>query len=272
MQRRRAGRMRRVKRLVAASVATVGVGLAGGTSATVLAATSAGEYIDAVYDDLLGRPADGSERPYWEQFLDAGAPRGQVPEKVAASSELNRRIVDMFYEAYLEREPDVRGADFFRRQLDGPRTHLSFEMTVFGSSEYYRLTGGTDERFLDALYHDLFARDVDAAGKRHWGTMLSRGVERARVAGDLIRSDESVERRVSIAFAAYLRRQPDSRGAALFGAVLRGSDDWTRVWAGMVASNEYLMRAPYPAAAGVAVDGRPGAGGTDGVETAVTAD
>jgi Domain of unknown function (DUF4214) len=270
--RRRARRAQRIRRRLVLGSVTLGLGLVGGTGASLWAAGSAGEFVDAVYADLLGRDPSGSERPHWVAMLEAGAPRGEVSSKVVASSEAHQRLVDLFYDAYLGREPDRQGSAFFRRNLDRGTALMGFEMTVFGSKEYYRSVGGNDEDFLDALYRDVLDRPVDDVGRRHWGTRLERGVSRTRVAEGLLRSDENVERRVGIAFAAYLRRHPDARGEQFFARLLRQTDDWPRVWAVLTSSNEYLQHAPYPRGVGVAAEDGQSAGGSGGVEAAVTAD
>jgi hypothetical protein len=196
-------------------------------------------------------------------------PRGQVPAKVAASSEAHEHLVDLFYDAYLGREPDRGGAAFFRRHLDRGDALMGFELTVFGSKEYYDEVGGSDEDFLAALYRDVLDRRLDDVGRRHWMTRLDRGVSRTRVAEGLLRSDENVERRVGITFASFLRRQPDRQGEEFFAHLLRQTDDWPRLWSVLTSSNEYLQHAPYPPGVGVDAGGR-SRSGTDGVGAALS--
>jgi hypothetical protein len=59
------------------------------------------------------------------------------------------------------------------------------QANFLGSVEYVQNAGGTDDRFLDDLYHDVLGRDPDDTGRSGWGGSLcsktARCLIRARI-------------------------------------------------------------------------------------------
>src|SRR5262249_40670284 len=51
-----------------------------------------------------------------------------------------------------------------------------------GSLEYYNHVGGTDQRWVDAMYQDLLGRAPDPAGESGWVGALASGASRSAVA------------------------------------------------------------------------------------------
>jgi hypothetical protein len=61
------------------------------------------DWVDGMYEDLLGRPADAGGQAYWTAALAAGASREQVALGFAASPEREGEIVSDDYSHYLGR-------------------------------------------------------------------------------------------------------------------------------------------------------------------------
>ena len=99
------------------------------------------EFVNQIYMNVLGRPADSAGSDFWTAQLAAGQSRGamlsQFSESVeyrAASS--NAIYVTAMYIAFLRRAPDAAGYAFWKPQLDGGRSGRDLITQFVGSSEY----------------------------------------------------------------------------------------------------------------------------------------
>src|SRR5205085_6479086 len=105
-------------------------------------------------------------------------------------------------------------------------TSEQVQAVITGSPEYFRLAGGTDETFLDALYGDALQRAVDPGARAAFLGALARGVPRTAVAAVVFGSDEYRTALVRGAYGEFLRRPPDPAGLAfIVDALRRGFTD-----------------------------------------------
>src|SRR6185436_4616992 len=90
-----------------------------------------GQFVDLVYQNVLGRPPDAGGRAYWKGQLDASKmTRGQVmlgfsesPEYRSASESMV--YVTMMYFGMLRRAPDQAGFDYWVGYRNGGNTGLA---------------------------------------------------------------------------------------------------------------------------------------------------
>jgi hypothetical protein len=66
-------------------------------------------FLDGLYQDLLGRAADVAGKAGWTQALKNGMNRSQVAKAILTSHESYARMVDNFYMCYLHRQADDAG-------------------------------------------------------------------------------------------------------------------------------------------------------------------
>lgn len=235
----------RLLRLALPLIALAGLSVIG-AAAPAAAADSNAEYVDAVYQDLLGRPADQGGLTYFAGQLDAGASRTSFVGALLGSTEFATLMVDIFYNDYLGRDADSGGRAYFSAYLDAGGAHLVVEATLAGSAEYYAAAGGTDDLFLNRLYTDVLFRPVDNAGRSYWKGRLTAGTSRADVAGSLLTSGETVALRTEASYQLFLRRGSDAQGFNAFSSQLAATGEWPLQWAAMLVSDEYYGASPYP--------------------------
>jgi hypothetical protein len=72
-------------------------------------AQSNGTFLEAVYNDMLGRSVDAAGRALFETALNAGVPRQQIAHIVCTSTEFRQNMVAGFYQDFLYRTPDAQG-------------------------------------------------------------------------------------------------------------------------------------------------------------------
>ena len=101
-----------------------------------------GQYVDLVYQNVLGRPADPQGRQFYVSRLDSGEfTRGQVMIGFSESPEfqqivLNEVYVTAVYVGMLRRAPDPGGMDFYVNLIEGGAPRNSIINGFMGSPEY----------------------------------------------------------------------------------------------------------------------------------------
>lgn len=70
-----------------------------------LAGGSDADWLETVYQDVLGRPTDATGRAYWLSLASSGVPRPLIVAGVYLSDEALGRRVDSYYDEALDRSP-----------------------------------------------------------------------------------------------------------------------------------------------------------------------
>lgn len=98
-----------------------------------------GNWLDGVYEDVLGRPPDDAGRAAWTNALRLGNSRFQVSLAIATSREADVRVVDAVFADLLNRTPDAGGLNTFTAQLDAGVSPSLIAAQVAASTEYINL-------------------------------------------------------------------------------------------------------------------------------------
>jgi hypothetical protein len=96
-------------------------------------------YVDALYNDVLGRTPTSSEETFWENQLAQGGSMGVV-SGIVNSLESYRDIVADDYTTYMDRSPDTAGQDYWATALqnNGGNTE-QVALAFLSSDEYFAL-------------------------------------------------------------------------------------------------------------------------------------
>ncbi|MGH7135153.1 MAG: DUF4214 domain-containing protein, partial [Pirellulales bacterium] len=94
-------------------------------------------WVDAVYQKLLGRPADPGGQSYWQGQLASGVSRGEVALLIANSAENDSQLISADYEKFLGRAPDPSGLSYWLQQFKNGATNEDVVAGFTGSPEYY---------------------------------------------------------------------------------------------------------------------------------------
>jgi hypothetical protein len=101
------------------------------------------QFVDLVYNNVLGRAADAGGKAFWQGQLDGGTmSRGQVMLGFSESDEYKAGIasevyVTMMYIGMLRRAPDQGGFDFWVQYKDAGNPGLALINGFLGSPEYH---------------------------------------------------------------------------------------------------------------------------------------
>ncbi|HVX12261.1 MAG TPA: DUF4214 domain-containing protein [Pirellulales bacterium] len=93
-------------------------------------------WIDAMYRDLLGRPADAQGQTYWLAQLQSGVSRTVIASQIAQTSEAEGLIIANDYQHYLNRSPAPAETSYWVGQLATGLTYEDVIAALVGSQEY----------------------------------------------------------------------------------------------------------------------------------------
>ncbi|MEM7338569.1 MAG: DUF4214 domain-containing protein [Actinomycetota bacterium] len=148
----------------------------------------AGSRIDVLYQDVLGRPADGPGAAYWLQQNQQGVRLDAIATQFYGSPENVVRnggragFVDSLYRELLGREADAQGRAFWIAQL---RAGVPPDQVVSG---FYASVESRQRRVRE-LYTELLGRTPGPSGLDYWVQRLGR-IDDGELAAELAASDE----------------------------------------------------------------------------------
>jgi hypothetical protein len=169
-------------------------------------------FIQALYQNVLGRAGDSSGVQFWQSVLTSGVSRGGVTLDFAESPENRSKTVGVagdkndaesvrLYQAALNRAPDQSGEAFWSTQLANGATPSQVAQSFISSSEFFHTFGTLDSGdFVSALYTNVLHRPADAAGLKFWTDSLQQGSSQANV---LVSFSDSLENRMQTAAATH---------------------------------------------------------------------
>ncbi|HEV7465361.1 MAG TPA: DUF4214 domain-containing protein [Candidatus Dormibacteraeota bacterium] len=199
--------------------------------------------VGAMYQQLLGRPADDPSLQGYATQLDAGqTTRQNVATAIQNSDEWRTRLVALLFKALLGRAPDPGSLGYYVPQLRSG-TVEQVTAAIAASQEYFARAGGTNDGFVSALYHDVLRHPADAAGKAGWVDQLNRGATREAVAGSVRRSAEAQGVAVQASTKLLLGRAATGpEQTTLADAMVHGLT-YQAMQGSLIQTDEYLAQA-----------------------------
>ncbi len=100
-----------------------------------------GEFVDLVYQNVLGRSADQTGRTFWLDAMSTGTSRGDIMLSFSESVE-NVRLMDpivkstMLYVGLLDRRPEAAGLDYWAQVIGDGGSYSGVVGGFLGSAEY----------------------------------------------------------------------------------------------------------------------------------------
>ncbi|MBV9952460.1 MAG: DUF4214 domain-containing protein [Acidimicrobiia bacterium] len=201
---------------------------------------SASRYVHALYMDLLGRLADASGTGFLVRRFQAGASRASMVATLTATAEYHRAVVDELYRDYLGRPADRSGLSIWSPWVTVLRTEV--QAKLLASGEYFDKAGGTNEDFVDALYHDVLGRPADLGATATFVSWLTSGRSRYDVAKTVLTSPQGYGYVVEQLYRRLLRRGSDPSGRRYWRARLADGMSVETLIASIASSSEYVAK------------------------------
>ncbi len=174
-------------------------------------------WLNAAFNDLLGRPADASAQAVFLPALQAGATRVNVALQILLSDEYRGRLVSGYYTQLLGRTPGAEEVAVWVNALQQGATDEGVLGAIASSPEYYQNQQGTattqsaqDGNWLSAVYVDVLGRTIDSSGQNVFAAKLAQDAASARtaVAQGFTQGDEFRNREIAVVYTNYLQRSP----------------------------------------------------------------
>jgi sugar lactone lactonase YvrE len=96
-------------------------------------------FLNALYQDALGRAVDPAGRAAWDAALAKGTTAGAVAAAILASSEYQQDVVQNLYQEFLRRPADPSGLAVFSNLLASGATDEAVIAALVESTEYFAL-------------------------------------------------------------------------------------------------------------------------------------
>jgi hypothetical protein len=159
-----------------------------------------------VVPDLLGRPASVSVRNQLAAILDGGLTRTQLLDVILSSPQWRYVFISRLVIRLVNRPVTNEEAAVLLGVMADGWTPEMIHALALASDEFYRVHGGSPERFVDHLYRVVLGRPPTAAEADIWRRAMPVGWSRLAVAWYVLTSEEGRRAQVNSVYQRYLRR------------------------------------------------------------------
>ncbi|HSY49156.1 MAG TPA: hypothetical protein VLC46_10120 [Thermoanaerobaculia bacterium] len=215
-------------------------GIAGDTSTPVAGSGPSNDrWVNQIFIDLLGRPADPASLATYDALLTGGTLRPAVALSVMTTTEYRQRLLAAFYSTFLHRIPSAAEISFWLPAFTAGLTDEQIEQQIVASPEYFALAGSTNTGWISLIFHDVLGRTPSPAEASSYSALLGSS-SRLAVGLSILNSNEADTRRVQQYYTLLLRRPATGAETTSFvTAILGGSTD-EQVIAQIAGADEYF--------------------------------
>jgi uncharacterized repeat protein (TIGR01451 family) len=130
-------------------------------------------WMEALYQDLLGRGSDAGGKSWWLSRLASGTNRFSIAGEFLASVEYETKLVAADYQRYLGRTANAAELAGWVNNLQRGMSDEQMIAAFVTSDEFFFRQGSSIQGWLDGAYQTVLKRDPDPNGFRYWeGSML----------------------------------------------------------------------------------------------------
>ncbi|MFC6508422.1 peptidoglycan recognition protein [Promicromonospora citrea] len=163
--------------------------------------------VQAIYQDFLGRPATEADIESWSYRVSVGG-AGVLADGMSKSDNYRKVRITQAFQATLGYTPSAtQTANYLSQVKKKTRTIDQIEPFLMGTSTYYKHVGGTDTKYITALYRHMLQRTPTADQLNHWKPRL-KTLGRAGVVEALWNNPQSVRIRVAATYQHLLGTAP----------------------------------------------------------------
>lgn len=205
-------------------------------------------FVRAIYQELLGRPADSAGLSTWSQALQNGMSRSQVVQQFWQSTEHVQLEIREAYNSFLNRAPNANELQSLTRTLSTDQNRDSLLRQILLSGEYTDRFSKTVD-YVHAVYQNVLGRGTDQATRGYWDRAFNQGLRRVDFVNAILTSEERFSHAVNVQFQDFLSRQarPDEM-QTWTSSLHQGRANLENLGVACLSGNEYLQRAMGTAA------------------------
>jgi hypothetical protein len=230
---------------------------------TQAGATTIGQadlFINAVYLDLLNRPADSAAYTAFAAPIANGTITDtQMAMDVLISAEYRTDLITSYYQSYLSRSPQPMDINTWLNFFGGGGTDEGLQANLFGSNEFFQKQGATNAFFVTAVYADLLNRPPGSGELTTWVNLLnSSTLTTTQMAANVLGSVEYDSDLVTGYYAQFLNRTPGNSELNTWVNDIQGGATNEQVIAAILGSQEFFDLAQQTPAQGQTSAPEPG--------------
>lgn len=212
------------------------------TTPPAAAADANTAYINALYQDVLGRTPDTAGLAFWQQQLAAGATHGTVAYGFWVSAEHRARQIDEYFQGLLGRQEDVASQAAWVSNFTQNGAINQTAAIAFVTTPEFQASHAGNTAFVDALYDDILLRPADSAGESNWvGQLNSGAMTLDQVAKAFVYGTEASTRIVDALFSVFLHRAPNTASLnGWVGQLTSGALNADQVAIALLCSDEFF--------------------------------
>lgn len=159
--------------------------------------TANAAFVEAVYQDALGRQADSAGLVWGTALVNSGQSRSVFIEPVVYSDEASTHFLRGVYQQYLGREADEAGLGYWLAQMHAGVRNEQIEAAFLASVEFYMRAGGTQVGWIQAAYKTAYGRSAEPQAVAWASSQLASGQSRYGLAFMLVASTEGLTRMIN---------------------------------------------------------------------------
>ncbi|WP_454860083.1 N-acetylmuramoyl-L-alanine amidase [Promicromonospora soli] len=188
-------------------------------------------FVQAMYQDYLGRPATAADVESWAYRVSIDG-QGVLADGMAKSDNYRKVRIAAAFQATLGYTPSsTQVSNYLSQVKQKTRTIDQIEPFLMGTSTYYKHVGGTDAKYVTALYQHILHRPPTSDQLNHWIPRL-KTLGRAGVVNTLWKNPQAVRFRVVATYQHYLGAPPTTAQA----------DTWVRRLTAGTGEDEATLR------------------------------
>lgn len=200
-------------------------------------------YINAIYEQVLGRAADPAGLAAWENALGAGLSRYQFVRMLWDSAEHRAQEVQADYQEFLHRSAGAAEVNYWV----GVFLSGASETAVAGQfmySQEYLYSHSDNAGFIQEVFQDLLGRAADSGSVASLSNLLNSGMSRVALVNFVLGSAERTDHVIEQYYEQYLGRSGSAAEVQGWAALIdAGVFDFESVAEQFLSSNEYFSSA-----------------------------
>jgi hypothetical protein len=221
-------------------------GLGGSTASTSTLSGSANQqWLNQVYEALLGRPIDPTGLAYWSNALASGTSTTAVVYDIEQTSAYQTLQIQNAYQKLLGVAAPSSAVSYLQGLMSQGTNFRTIEAIIAGSSEFYQASGGTNSSWLNAVYQDFLGVPASdsaqvASSQSSWLALLNAGYTPTQVLIDIMGTTQYLTDMVEQDYLTYLGRPADPTSLGAFLSALQGNTtNNAMIVASLLGSGEY---------------------------------
>jgi lysophospholipase L1-like esterase len=159
--------------------------------------TANAAFVEAVYQDVLGRQADSAGLAWGTALVNSGQSRAIFIEPMVYSDEASTHFIRSVYQQYLGREADAAGLSYWLAQMHAGVRNEQIEAAFLASDEFYARAGGTQVGWIQAAYQTVYGRSAEPQAVAWASSELASGQSRHGLAFMIVASTEGLTRMIN---------------------------------------------------------------------------